>query len=569
MGPLARVTLTAAAAAIGACGAYLVFTLPPQPVALDGAVPDTVVFGAFHVHSDRSDGSGSVASIARAAARANLAFVVLTDHGDGTRQPDPPRYVEGVLCLDEVEINTAQGHLVAIGLEAASPYPLAGQAADVAEDVRRMGGWTVAAHPDSPQPRLRWSGGLAAADGIEWLNVDSEWRDESPARLGGALVRSLFRGPAVIAGLFGRPEATLRRWDAATRGRRVVGLAAIDAHARIGADADGPAGSGPALPWPRYEDLFRTVVQGVDLDRPLTGDAAADGRRVLQALADGRTFSLIRAYAEPAALEYAATAGGTRVPMGSRVSAPGAAVVLRAAVPQAPGAAVTLLRGGMEVRSARGAVELSGVLPPGAYRVEARLPGRAAPWIVSNPIYIGAGNGGAAGSAPPDASAADGERLELAIDDGWTIERHPTTRAELSTTPGGELELVYTLGAGEPAGQYVAVARTVPTDTGFDRIRFSARADRPMRLSVQVRLPGGGGGQRWRRSVYVDDAPRSFDLPLSDFEPVGRVTSQRPIVARINSLLFVIDTVNTSPGTGGTLWLSEPALGIGRVDDPE
>ena len=74
------------------------------------------VRGAIHVHTSRSDGTGTVDEVAAAAARAGLAFVVFTDHGDATREPDAPRYRSGVLCIDAVEISTRDGHLIALGL---------------------------------------------------------------------------------------------------------------------------------------------------------------------------------------------------------------------------------------------------------------------------------------------------------------------------------------------------------------------------------------------------------------------------------------------------------------------
>ena len=76
----------------------------------------TPVRGAIHIHTRRSDGTGTVDDIARAASRAGLNFVILTDHGDGTREPDTPAYRSGVLCIDAVEISTASGHVVALGL---------------------------------------------------------------------------------------------------------------------------------------------------------------------------------------------------------------------------------------------------------------------------------------------------------------------------------------------------------------------------------------------------------------------------------------------------------------------
>ncbi len=97
------------------------------------------VRGAIHVHTTVSDGAGTPDEVARAAARAGLDFVVLTDHGDGTRLPAPPRYVDGVLVIDAVEISTTGGHYIALGLGQA-PYRLAGEPRDVIEDVTRLGG---------------------------------------------------------------------------------------------------------------------------------------------------------------------------------------------------------------------------------------------------------------------------------------------------------------------------------------------------------------------------------------------------------------------------------------------
>jgi hypothetical protein len=87
-----------------------------------------------------------------------------------------------------------------------------------------------------------------------------------------------------------------------------------------------------------------------------------------------------------------------------------------------------------------------------------------------------------------------------------------------------------------------------------------------MRVSVQIRTPGGTDGRRWRRSVYLDRTPRVIDLALSELEPVGPATALRPIVARVQSILLVIDTVNAAPGTSGTFWLSGVLLGLG---DPQ
>ena len=168
--------------------------------------------GAYHVHSTVSDGSGTPDAIARAAVASGLDFVILTDHGDGTRAVQPPRYVDGVLCIDAVEINTSDGHVVALGMRPSS-YPLAGPAVAVVEDIHRLGGMAIAAHPDSPRESLRWLDWSVPVDGVEWLNADSEWRDEFAIALGRMLVTYRLGPAQTLAALLDRPVQTLGRWD--------------------------------------------------------------------------------------------------------------------------------------------------------------------------------------------------------------------------------------------------------------------------------------------------------------------------------------------------------------------
>src|SRR5574341_1149335 len=104
--------LLIATAFVAVVGSLVVFSLPPKRVALSTSTPGsaTTAAGVFHVHTSRSDGTGTPDEIAAAAAHAGLQFVIFTDHGNGTRAPDRPQYRHGVLCLDAVEISTAEGH---------------------------------------------------------------------------------------------------------------------------------------------------------------------------------------------------------------------------------------------------------------------------------------------------------------------------------------------------------------------------------------------------------------------------------------------------------------------------
>ena len=112
------------------------------------SVVERTVRGRLPRPQRHSDGAGGRRdAIAAAAARAGLRFVIFTDHGDGTRAPEAPRRTShGVLCIDAVEISTNGGHYVALDMRP-STYPLGGEASAVVEDVRRLGGFGIAAHP--------------------------------------------------------------------------------------------------------------------------------------------------------------------------------------------------------------------------------------------------------------------------------------------------------------------------------------------------------------------------------------------------------------------------------------
>ena len=229
---------------------FLLVTLPPQPrrtnVTVSPELMRRTVSGAYHIHTTRSDGAADKDAIAAAASRAGLAFIILTDHGDGMRTPDPPAYLHGVLCLDAVEISTNGGHYVALDMRPA-PYPLGGEPSAVVEDVKRLGGFGIVAHPDSPRSQLAWKDWDAPFDGIEWLSADSEWRDESRARIGQVLFDYLVRPAPALASLLDRPIATFAHWGDVIQRRPVVALAGVDAHGGIGRGMEEGGKRRPAL----------------------------------------------------------------------------------------------------------------------------------------------------------------------------------------------------------------------------------------------------------------------------------------------------------------------------------
>ena len=547
--------------------ALVLFALLPPGTKRTDAPPASVVRGAFHIHSNRSDGSGSVDAIAAAAARAGLQFIILTDHGDGTRSPDAPAYRNGVLTIDGVELNTTGGHYAAIGLPAA-PYPIAGTPEDVIEDVHRLGGFGVAAPPGSPRPSLAWQDWAAPIDGLEWINADSEWRDEPRIPIARGLLTYLLRGPQSMATLLDRPEGVMRRWDALTATRQIVGLAGADAHARLGfSQRTDPDGAAFHVRLPGYEASFRTFSNHVALDGPLSGEAGADAGRLIDAIRRGRVYSVIDALATPGSLAFSATSGDQTAQFGESITI-GGDVLLHASASAPPGTTLVLLRDGQRVHEVTGGpLETNGGKDPGVYRIEAYTAnppgGPPVPWIVSNPIYAGLAVRPAVPSIPEPRSRIPARTGEAATefganDSSTVVEIDPLTDPrDRQFTGDPVITWKFTLSPGTPAGQFAAVA--VPVSGGlaaFDRVRFRVSGSAPMRVWVQLRAPVGNT-ERWGRTFYLDEESRIVDVAFATFAAIGVTSSPQAPLDKIDSLLFVVDTLNTLPGKAGSMTLSE------------
>jgi hypothetical protein len=565
------------AALVAAVVVFVALTLPPRPLPLvpfaDGTIP-----GIIHVHSNRSDGLSSPDEIAAAAARAGLKFLVFTDHGDATRRPDPPQYRSGVLCLDGVEISTNGGHYVAIDMPA-SPYPLAGEARDVVEDVRRLGGFGIAAHPDSPKPQLRWTEWKAPIDGVELLNPDTGWRLWAQQASGGeyhwyarrrlfaALLDYPVRPVGVITSLIQSREAVLN-WADLTERRRVVAIAGVDAHAKIAPRSADAGDSRYALPFPGYESSFRVMSIHVKTDRPLSADAAADARVLMRAIRAGHLYTAVDGAATPPAFELTATNERGTVHEGDELGV-GGPVALHVRTNAPPGFTTIVWKGVSVFSTGHHEQDFTVAAPsePGVYWVETLSTGQRTqvPWVRSNPIYV------RSATEPPRAPARPAASITTPIFQGeiagWRTEHDPTSLAAVDRVPivgGADLRFRYGLAGGASVGQVAALAFDTPRGLAAnDRVRFTIRAEHPMRISVQLRAgddQGPAARERWQRTVYVDTSPQERTVFFDDFTPVGETHTSAPPLGGIRSILFVVDATNTKLGDSARIWIRSAAL---------
>jgi hypothetical protein len=181
-------------------------------------------------------------------------------------------------------------------------------------------------------------------------------------------------------------------------------------------------------------------------------------------------------------------------------------------------------------------------------------------WIVSNPIYVRDPMAGVDSELPQPMATAS---LNLGANaERWRVEASESSRADLrAATPSADpfaLRFDYSLGE-EPAGGQSA-ALVVETKGGvgsFERLRFRARADSPMRVLVQARVAvTPSRDEAWGQSVYLDSAERDVTIAFDEMKPLGETRTPVAPRAQIHSLVLAVTQINTKPGTAGGFSIS-------------
>jgi hypothetical protein len=313
--------------------------------------------------------------------------------------------------------------------------------------------------------------------------------------------------------------------------------------------------------------MFR-VFSNALTDVILTGNAPADAAAVLAAITAGHVYSTIDAAGGTAAMSFTAESGGARAAMGDLLPVAGP-VTLRVRVQAPPDARIDVVRNGSVMEARTGAsLELTDTAPAAVYRVEVSLPGGPGeppiPWMVSNPIYTGRAEETPARADTPARATTFITKYGDGPATGWEVETSPAALGAIDVIKlarGTQLSLRYALGGAASANPYAAFVMPAGTElAAYDRLTFVARANAPMRLSVQLREPGTGPGERWHRSVHIDPEPREISVYFNDLRPRGASRS-RPALSNVQAILFVVDTVNTALGGNGTIWIDEVRYG--------
>ena len=127
-----------------------------------------------HVHTAASyDSQATIESVVRAAVKAPIDGFVVTDHDriSAAHRAVPRAEAAGLIGIPGVEVSTADGHLLAIGVER-RPAPGQSLAATI-ENIRDDGGVAVIPHPFQRTRHGVHPTGTEDCDGVEVFNAHS------------------------------------------------------------------------------------------------------------------------------------------------------------------------------------------------------------------------------------------------------------------------------------------------------------------------------------------------------------------------------------------------------------
>lgn len=246
--------------------------------------------GAIHIHSVYSDGTGSVDSISKAAKKAGLDWIIITDHNSFEIKEG---IYNGVYVIKGEEISPkSENHYLALGI---NKYIQPNKnAKHNIEAVKLNGGFGFAAHPNESDCRrnshrpIKWTNKNIIPDGVEIWNWFSEWADNLNDKNIFTLAYAFLCKNKLVKSA---NSNSLSWWDDLNNELEdiVPAVGGIDAHALKVKDYIIPVTIFP------YESMFKTIVNIVTSDEEFKTDFFAKKEQILEALKSGRNLIINKA----------------------------------------------------------------------------------------------------------------------------------------------------------------------------------------------------------------------------------------------------------------------------------
>lgn len=335
--------------------------------------------GAIHIHSLNSDGTGNIESISKAAAKAGLSYIIITDHNYFDTEEG---YYNGVCVIkgEEISPKNSANHYVSFGIKEYI-IPDTNPKTNI-ENVKKQGGFGFAAHPDESDCRksknepIKWVDKTLDVDGIEIWNWFSDWADSyDESNIFKIAYGYLFREKLIT----GANQKTLEWWDKINNEKAniVPAIGGVDSHALKISKYIIPVTIFP------YLYTFKTVINTIITKKPLPEKFEDRKQIILNAIKKGsniiinrkthsKDFCIIKIHNET-----------TEAFCGDCINLDDNTFLdLQIAV----NAEIQILLNGKEYCKANGKIFSQKLTEKGKYRVQAFYKGK--PCIYSNPILV-------------------------------------------------------------------------------------------------------------------------------------------------------------------------------------
>jgi len=329
------------------------------------SIPPKTYRGAYHVHSDFShDSKATLSQIINAAERAELDFVVITDHNtikgaQAYAEMDSPTRP---LLIFGTEISTESGHVVGLGIKEEPPELW--EAGKAVAWIHEQGGHSVLAHPVSP--KKRWTDMNASpVTGIEVFSFPDVYYMQPIRRL--AIKGSLLPPRQFLDSVTETPTDAFRLWDSKLETQPIAAFGSVDAHLRWKYFSVAPEN------YLLYMQSVTTYVISKNFEE----------KSLIEALVAGKSYVAFEARGDATTFTFKAVAGDQEHGLGSTVNSAGN-IDFKIELPQE--AQIRLIRNGSLTKSVAASRMSYASSEKGVYRVEVYKKGKI--WIISNPIYV-------------------------------------------------------------------------------------------------------------------------------------------------------------------------------------
>lgn len=245
--------------------------------------------GAIHIHTKLSDGTGDINSISKAAKKAGLNWIIITDHNNFDIEEG---FYNGVCVIKGEEISPCtSNHYIALGIK--NLINPSDDTQKFVDEVRAQAGFGFAAHPDEADNRknkahpIKWTDKSVVPDGIEIWNWFSDWADDYDESNIFKIAYSYFFRHKLIQGPH---KETLKWWDELNKNSEhiIPAIAGVDAHALKISKYIIPIKIFP------YKDCFNTLTNIIPLKNKPPEDFEEQKNLILSSIKNGNNIMINR-----------------------------------------------------------------------------------------------------------------------------------------------------------------------------------------------------------------------------------------------------------------------------------